>query len=344
MNAPATVKIESIPAAPLAIAGLQVKPGSRARTSLPLLELAEGTAINLPIVVVNGANPGPRLYLGAAIHGDEVSGVPIVSRVLSSVDPAKLCGSIVAVPVQHPLSFHADHRLPIAQFIKSPLDQAPADAWTCFPGDPEGNLAQLVAAKLFALIRQCSFLIDIHTPTRGGRYVPIAILPSGAAGPHAERAAWLAEQFASGYTMQTDVGFYVARGILCVEATAAGIPGFTFEIGEGGRLETEVVDEGVRCVTNALIGLGMIEGERRLPSKSYLMREFIGIRAKRGGLLQNLARLGDLVEKGQPLVRITDIYGDTVDTITAPERSVFVRSTTLSTVSTGERVVTLGRL
>jgi predicted deacylase len=296
------------------------------------------------VVVLNGAKPGPRLYLGAAIHGDEVSGVPIVSRTLAAVDPAKLCGSVIAIPVQHPLSFHADHRIPISQFIKSPLDQAPADAWTCFPGDPDGNLAQLVSAKLFSLIKQCSFLIDIHTPTRGGRYVPIAILPSAAAGPDAGRAAWLAEQFASGYTMKTDTGFYVARGILCVEATAAGIPGFTFEIGEGGRLEEEVIAEGVRCVTNALIGLGMIAGERKLPKKSYLMREFLGIRAKRGGLLQNLATLGELVEKGQPLVRITDIYGDPVDTIVAPETSVFVRSTTLSTVSTGERVVTLGLL
>lgn len=337
-------KIEALPAAPLAVAGMQVAPGSRARGSLRLVELADGTAIDLPVMVVNGARPGPRLYLGAAIHGDEVCGVPIVSRVLSALDPATLAGSIIAVPVQHPLSFHADHRLPIAQFIKSPLDQAPADAWTCFPGDPEGNLAQILAAKLFALIRQCTFLIDIHTPTRGGRYVPIAILPSAAAGPHAARAEWLAEQFASGYTMKTDLGFYVARGILCVEATAAGIPGFTFEIGEGGRLEEEVVEEGVRCVTNALIGLGMIAGARRLPGKSYVMREFLGIRAKRGGLLHNLARLGDLVEKGQPLVRITDIYGDEVDTVLAPERSVFVRSTTLSTVSTGERVVTLGRL
>ena len=35
--------------------------------------------------------------------------------------------------------------------------------------------------------------------------------------------------------MRTDTGFYVADGILCVEATRAGLPAFTFETGEGGN-------------------------------------------------------------------------------------------------------------
>ena len=47
-----------------------------------------------------------------------------------------------------------------------------------------------------------------------------------------------------------------------------------------------------------------------------------------------------------PTTRIlsVDIYGDEVETVTAPARGVFVRSTTLSTVSRGERAATLGLL
>jgi len=37
--------------------------------------------------------------------------------------------------------------------------------WTkCFPDDTEGNLSQQLAAKLFELIKMCSFAFDIHTP------------------------------------------------------------------------------------------------------------------------------------------------------------------------------------
>ena len=68
---------------------------------------------------------GPRVYLGAAIHGDEVNGIAILARALKQIDLQRLAGSIVCVPVQHPLALHADHRLPLAQFLRSPLDLAP---------------------------------------------------------------------------------------------------------------------------------------------------------------------------------------------------------------------------
>ena len=339
-----SIPIRSLDPAPLSIGEASVAPGMRARAQLPLVELADGATVRLSVVAINGVRPGPRLYLGAAIHGDEVNGVAILAEALADIDPKRLAGSILCVPVQHPLAFHADHRIPLSQFMKSPLDQAPIDAWTCFPGNPAGNLAESLAAALFGLIGQCCCAIDIHTPTRGGRYVPIAILPRMALGAAAEAAAWLAEQFATGYIMKTDTGMYVSDGILCVEATRAGIPAFTCEIGEGGRLERAMIEEGVRCVTNVLVALGMIEGRRRPPPVEHVMREFLGIRARRGGLLHTVAELGAVVERGEILARIVDIFGDTVETVAAPAAGIFVRATTLSTVSSGERAATLGLL
>ena len=341
--------IKSFPAGPLSVdtgtAGrLTAAPGSVVRGQMDLVELADGTPVRFPLALVNGSKPGPRFYLGAAIHGDEVNGVSILAKVIAAIDPAKLSGGIICVPVQHPLAFYADHRFPLSQFMKSPLDQAPIDAWTVFPGDVGGNLAQIVAARLFSLIRECSCAIDIHTPTRGGRYVPIAILPSMSLGAPAERALWLAEQCATGFIVRGERGMYVSRGISCVEATAAGVPAFTFEIGAGGRLERSVTDEGARCVNNALIGLGMLEGERKLPPVSHVMRDFLGLRASRGGLLRTEAELGAVVKQNQTLATIVDIWGTTVETIRAPAAGVFVRSTTLSNVSTGERAATLGLL
>jgi uncharacterized protein len=331
-------------AGPLTIGSTTVSPGARARTQLGLVELADGAKIHVPVVVINGARAGPRIYMGAAIHGDEVNGVAILSQALGQLDPAALAGSIVCVPVQHPLAFHADHRIPLSQFMKSPLDQAPIDAWSCFPGNQTGNLAERLAAVLFDLIGQCSCAIDIHTPTRGGRYVPIAILPPLRVGEAAEAAVWLADQFAPGYVMKTNSGMYVSNGILCVEASKRGVPSFTFEIGEGGQLEQEMIDRGAQCVGNALVGLGMIDGERCVPTTNYVMREFLGVRAQRGGLLYTAATLGSVVKEGDLLARIVNIFGDTVETVIAPEAGVFVRATTLSTVSTGERVATLGLL
>ncbi len=126
------------------------------------------------------------------------------------------------------------------------------------------------------MIKTCDWAVDIHTPTRGGRYVPIANLPHPRLGdPHAKAEA-MAHAFGSGWIMRTDTNFYVADGILCVEATRAGVPCFTFETGEGGRLEEEVVDGGAGFIRNVMKWLKMINGDAgsplvaRIGEKGYL--------------------------------------------------------------------------
>jgi predicted deacylase len=291
--------------------------------------------------LINGSKPGPRLYLGAAIHGDEVNGVAILSTALGKLDPKRVSGQIVCIPVQHPLSFYADHRLPLAQFLKSPLDQAPADTWTCFPGDLQGNLAQRLAARLFGIITQCDYAVDVHTPTRGGRYVPIAILPPPGLKDYG-RVQDLARALNPGWIVENTVGMYVNDGILCVEATRAGVPCLTFEIGEGGRLEQDFVTTGAHCVVNVMGWLKMVDAPHVAPKRGYVMTNFLGIRATHGGLLYNDVDLGAEVRRGDVLCRIVNVYGDEVERVVAPQDGIFVRATTLSTVSTGERVATLG--
>src|SRR5688572_15057694 len=324
------------------IAGVTVPKATKRRHAIELVELADGTRVSLPALFVNGALAGPRLYLGAAIHGDEVNGVAILGRVLSQLDPSQLAGSIVAVLVQNPLALHADHRLALSHYLRSPLDQAPADPWTCFPGSAEGSLAERIAHLLFGLIRTCDAAIDLHTPTRGGRYVPISILPHPGLGEASRRAEELAVAFGCGYLVKTDRGMYVRDGILCVEATRAGVPAFTFEIGEGGRLEPDMVDIGARCVWNALRHLKMVEGKPEPPARAVRVREFVGVRSLRGGLLTTDVALGAPVRRGDVVARIASVYGDEVESIRSPADGIFIRSTTLSTVAAGERVVTVG--
>src|SRR5262252_1028205 len=142
--------------------------------------------------------------------------------------------------------------------------------------------------------------IDVHTPTRGGRYVPITILPHRSL-PGFAKADALGQAFGSGYVMATAQGMYVRDGILCVEATRAGVPCFTFEIGEGGRVEEEATSTGLRCVVNAMRHLGMLPGAIEPPRKVVRMQSFLGLRAARGGLLTTDAALGDRVEAGATL-------------------------------------------
>lgn len=324
------------------VAGLSVPAGRAVRHRIEVAELADGSQISLPLLLINGASDGPRFYLGAAIHGDEVSGIAILSQLCAQVQPARLAGSILCVLVQNPLAFQVEHRIPVGLYLKSPLDQMPIDPWVSFPGNAEGNITERLAATLFSLITTCHYAIDIHTPTRGGRYVPITILPHASLGEAFRRAEDLALAFGSGYLMKTQTGIYVADGILCVEATRAGVPAFTFEIGEGGRLEADLIPIGVRCILNALRFLSMLPGALEPPPETVVMTQFVGLRASKGGLLQTTANLGARVKRGDVLARIYSVYGDEREIIRAPLDGTFVRMTTFPSVAAGERVATLG--
>jgi uncharacterized protein len=107
------------------VAGLTVPAGSAVRHSMEVAELADGTTITLPLWLIHGATAGPRLYLGAAIHGDEVTGIEILARACAPVQPEHLAGSILCVLVQNPLALQVEHRLPVGLYLKSPLDQTP---------------------------------------------------------------------------------------------------------------------------------------------------------------------------------------------------------------------------
>ncbi len=119
----------------LDIGGMAIAPGETQRLELPVAQLPTRTTISLPVVVINGRYPGPRLWLSAAIHGDEINGVEIIRQILGKIKAKYLYGAIIAVPVVNVFGFIEQSRyLPDRR-----------DLNRSFPGSPQGSLASRVA-------------------------------------------------------------------------------------------------------------------------------------------------------------------------------------------------------
>jgi predicted deacylase len=316
-------------------------PGELTYGEIEGIEYADGTVVRVPVVLATGAKPGQRLYLGAAIHGDEICGVEAVHRLLASVDLAEMSGTIIAIPVQNPIAMAGQHRLPQMLVGKSPMDQMPGDTWQCFPGDANGNSLQRMAAKLWDVMMQADVVVDVHTPTTGGRYQPYAFLPPASFGAAAERAMELAKVFGPNYVLDTDAGVYVLPGTPHVELARVGVPAFGIEIGEGGLIEEEVADDAVIGLTNVLIHLGFIDAALSPRPEPMLINGMTAVRTSRGGLLHTHHKLGAAIDKGDLLATITDTHGRVVEEIFAPHSGPLMRTTTFATVAAGERVAQL---
>ncbi|HEV2688098.1 MAG TPA: succinylglutamate desuccinylase/aspartoacylase family protein, partial [Bryobacteraceae bacterium] len=56
-------------------------------------------AVDIAVIVVNGAKPGPTLALLAGAHGTEYASIIALERLGQSADPATLAGTLVIVPL-----------------------------------------------------------------------------------------------------------------------------------------------------------------------------------------------------------------------------------------------------
>jgi len=104
-------------------------PGTAVRGVIPVTELAGGTPLEIPVVVVNGASDGPCFWVNGAIHGDEPEGPLACQIALAEVDPAELAGALVLCPVLNVPAFNAAER-------GNPGDTFTYDMNRIYPGRP----------------------------------------------------------------------------------------------------------------------------------------------------------------------------------------------------------------
>jgi predicted deacylase len=235
------------------------------------------------------------------------------------------------------------HRLPLGLVIHSPLDQIASDMFLAFPGSASGNTTEVMTHVLFnEVISRAEFLIDMHTPTTGGRYVPFAFPPPLSLGAVAERASELARAFGVNMILHAEEGLYIDPRTPHVYGASRGIIGLGIEMGEGSRYEESLVQRGVEGLTNVLRSLEMLPGNPRDTAKPILLRSMTLVRSRRGGLLQQKVDLGQRVATGEVLAEVVSPYGDTLEEVRSPHGGLLTRLTTFPVVWTGDRIAQIG--
>ncbi|WP_455366118.1 succinylglutamate desuccinylase/aspartoacylase family protein, partial [Kaarinaea lacus] len=81
----------------LLINGTPIKRGERVTVDLTVAKLYTHTPLDVPVHVVRGHKPGPRVFISAAIHGDEINGVEIIRQILNKKILDRIKGTLIAV-------------------------------------------------------------------------------------------------------------------------------------------------------------------------------------------------------------------------------------------------------
>ncbi len=295
----------------LRIAGISVPPGQRALSEVACGELPDGTAVRLPLIVVNGAGDGPTLWLGAGLHGTEVPGMEVIRRITRElVDPGRLRGALLAAPLLNPFSFHQHQML------------TPQDGYNLnrvFPGSRVMLLSHRLAAQIAELADPCDVYLDFHAnPTPALQF---AIIKHSGDDALWERSQGLARAFGITTIQMIPTHEQHRTGTFTDHVQERGKPCLVLELIAWRRFDAASLATGVRGTLNVMRHLGMLDGaiepQRDVPMiEGPLTRT--EVTANRGGLVHPYKYPGDPVTEGETIAVIRNPWGDIVEEIRAP--------------------------
>ncbi|WP_049998418.1 succinylglutamate desuccinylase/aspartoacylase family protein [Halococcus sediminicola] len=302
-------------------------PGEIDTGRLPVGETRDGARAGLPVCVVNGAETGKTLYVQAASDGDELNGVGVVRELVPRLDPADLAGTILLVGIVNIHAFQvAEHRNPIDD---TKLNRA-------YPGDEHGTSSERIAAATFEVVQRADLALDLHQGSTSRMIHETRVRCGPRHHLHGE-CLDLARTFDCGHVLDQKG----PDGQLARAAPDEGVPTIDPELGGAVGLDPESVRTGVEGVENVLAAYGFLDGEteRRKQTRATGFEQY---GAPAGGLVDFTVELGDRVERGDRLFRVTDVFGGVKAETTADVDGVFWRTRRLPQVATGEYVCSVG--
>ena len=292
IDAPAPTTTKTMPPTPtgrsFVILGTEVAPATSTRLSWGAQEAFDGIAGETPVLVVNGADAGPVMCVTAAVHGDELNGIEMVRRLLYNIDPERLKGTVIGVPIVNLDGFRRNSRYLTDR----------RDLNRFFPGNPSGSSASRIAYAFFnQIILNCEVLVDLHTGS-----FHRTNLPQLRANLKNDDVRALAEGFGDMVILHSTG----SKGTLRRAATEYGIPSVTLEAGEPLRLQKKAVGTGVRGLRHLLAHMEMYGKRNSRVQREPHYYKSTWIRADQGGILFADVSLGERVKPGKVLGTITD--------------------------------------
>lgn len=304
----------------LEIGGITIQPGETKRVELKMPPLYTDTSMSIPVHVQRGKRDGPTFFVSAAIHGDEINGIEIISRLLKSKSLRGLRGTLIAVPMVNVYGVLNQSRyLPDRR-----------DLNRSFPGSQKGSLAGRIAHLfLTEIVAKCEMGIDLHTGA-----IHRSNLPQIRANLDDQQTLEMAEAFGLPVLLNADI----RPGSLRQSAADMGAKVLLYEAGEALRYDEFSIRAGVKGIINVMREIGMMNKRKRKGHeiKHFVARQSGWVRATESGFLSYIASLGDHVEKGDVLGIIADPYGTELGKLLSPAEGVVIGRQNIPLTQEGE--------
>jgi predicted deacylase len=310
----------------ITIGTVSAKRGEKRYGALATFDMRDGTPVDIPVLIANGAKGGPIIAACCGVHANESIGTVGIIDVFNMLDPKEMSGAFVGVPVVTPTAFQHGWRY-------NPLDLGvPRE-----PGHPKGNISERMADAVYSkVIEPADIYFSFHSNFNPCiAYTDSVLTTDEEINKQADKIAK-----SSGLTNINCVGVKdfppqprAGRPLLPPKVTVH------MEFEGSGTMERREIRAARKAILNMCKTAGLLEGEleemkgdciKIEAPKGYGFAGYIPpelgflrnqIRANRGGIVikeADDAFIGRKIKEGTVIARIINLYGQEVETIKAP--------------------------
>jgi hypothetical protein len=271
----------------------------------------------VPMTLVNGAGDGPTLVINGGEHGSEYNGPGGCLKLIEMLDPGKINGRIILVPMVNTLGFEyrwmhgnpADYR----DLTSCYVEEIPKTG----SGHPKHSY-QLAVTFYNEVLSKSEYRLNLH----GGDLEEDVMVGTmyGRIGEDARDDKNLA--------MARNFGWeWIREGVRKPQPNAQARPQRYMpmtvgtEAGGMGRCTTDIVDMVVKGCLNTLKWLGMMDGKPDIPNKAKVFSPY-HLYSERGGFFISHVKAGDLIKERDSLGEVRNLNGKIIEEIIAPTDGV----------------------
>jgi predicted deacylase len=303
------------------------------------LEVPAGSdaATNIPVIVINGAKPGPVLALVSGAHGTEYASIIALEKLIPVLDPSQLSGAVILLPLVNIQSF--EQKVPHV----NPIDNKSMNRF--YPGKADGTQTERASYLITKqVVDRCDYLIDYHGGDLDESLRPYSYWAPTGKGEQDRISKEMVLAFGLDHIIiwRERPADPAATRYLDNTASVHGKPSIVVEAGHAGTTETDDIALLVNGTLSTMRALKMLPGDPHPVENPVWLDKLDDVLSDGPGIWYPLVKRGTYVEAGMKLGYVTDYFGKVILEARAPAAGVVLHLNAVPSLKKGDNIADIG--
>ena len=312
---------------------------ARGQKSTGTIEVPAGSdaALSIPVALFHGAKPGRVLALVAGAHGTEYTSIIALEKLITTLNPAEISGTVIIVPLINIQSF--EQKVPHI----NPVDRKSMNRF--YPGKMDGTQTERASFLITKqVVEQSDHLIDLHGGDLDESLRPYSYWTKTGNEKQDQISREMVLAFGLDHIIiSTDrPKDPQASRYLENTATTRGKPSITAEAGHAGTVETDDLNALVNGCLNVMRYLKMLPGTPAVIEHPVWIEKVVTLASDQTGMFYPLVGRGTYVQQGMRVGYVTDYLGKVIFEARAPVAGVVLYVCAVPSMTKGATIANIG--